>query len=91
MGIHGHTLGYRAKQPGGLDLAGLLDTIEAQLKDAPDRLQWTMNHTLAQIGIEHTEHRARAIEIGERLEAQISVVRERSAGQRRQPARRPPA
>lgn len=57
-----------AKKPGGLDLPGLLDTIEADMKDAPDRLQWAMNHTLAQIGIEHPDHRARAIDIGERLE-----------------------
>jgi 3-methyladenine DNA glycosylase AlkD len=57
-----------AKKPEGLDLAGLLDTIEAEMKDAPDRLQWAMNHCLAQIGIEHPEHRARAIDIGERLQ-----------------------
>jgi 3-methyladenine DNA glycosylase AlkD len=57
-----------AKRPEGLDLGGLLDVIEARLKDAPDRLQWAMNHCLAQIGIEHAEHRARAIDIGERLE-----------------------
>ncbi len=57
-----------AKQPEGLDLGGLLDVIEAELKDAPDRLQWAMNHCLAQIGIEHAEHRARAIDIGERLQ-----------------------
>ncbi|MER6346490.1 DNA alkylation repair protein [Streptomyces sp. NPDC001532] len=57
-----------AKQPEGLDLAGLLDVIEADMKDAPDRLQWAMNHCLAQIGIEHAEYRSRAIGIGERLE-----------------------
>ena len=57
-----------AKKPEGLDLAGLLDVIEARMRDAPDRLQWAMNHCLAQIGIEHAEHRARAIDIGERLE-----------------------
>lgn len=57
-----------AKQPEGLNLAGLLDVIEAEMRDAPDRLQWAMNHCLAQIGIEHAEHRARAIGIGERLE-----------------------
>lgn len=56
-----------AKKPDGLDLAGLLDLIEAEMKDAPDRLQWAMNHCLAQIGIEHAEHRARALAIGERL------------------------
>jgi 3-methyladenine DNA glycosylase AlkD len=57
-----------AKQPGGLDLAGLLDLIESDMKDAPDRLQWAMNHCLAQIGIEHAAHRERAITIGERLQ-----------------------
>jgi 3-methyladenine DNA glycosylase AlkD len=57
-----------ARRPEGLDLPGLLDVIEARMKDAPDRLQWAMNHCLAQIGIEHAEHRARAIDIGERLE-----------------------
>ncbi|GAA3568663.1 DNA alkylation repair protein [Streptomyces osmaniensis] len=57
-----------AKKPAGLDLVGLLDVIEAEMKDAPDRLQWAMNHCLAQIGIEHPEHRARALAIGERLE-----------------------
>ncbi|MFD8691118.1 DNA alkylation repair protein [Streptomyces sp. NPDC059651] len=57
-----------AKKPEGLDLAGLLDVIEAEMKAAPDPLQWAMNHCLAQIGIEHPELRARAIGIGERLE-----------------------
>jgi len=57
-----------AKKPAGLDLVGLLDVIEAEMKAAPDRLQWAMNHCLAQIGIEHPEHRARALAIGERLE-----------------------
>ncbi|MYT40562.1 DNA alkylation repair protein [Streptomyces sp. SID8356] len=57
-----------AKKPEGLDLGGLLDTVEAEMKDAPDRLQWAMNHCLAQIGIHHPEHRARAVAVGERLE-----------------------
>jgi 3-methyladenine DNA glycosylase AlkD len=57
-----------AKSPEGLDLAGLLDLIEAEMKDAPERLQWAMNHCLAQIGIEHAEYRARALAIGERLQ-----------------------
>ncbi|MER7457916.1 DNA alkylation repair protein [Micromonospora sp. NPDC126480] len=56
-----------ARKPEGLDLAGLLDVIEAEMKGAPNRLQWAMNNCLAQIGIEHAEHRARAIDIGERL------------------------
>jgi 3-methyladenine DNA glycosylase AlkD len=57
-----------ANKPEGLDLVKLLDVIEAEMKDAPGRLQWAMNHCLAQIGIEHAEHRARAIAIGERLQ-----------------------
>ena len=57
-----------AKKPEGLDLPGLLDIIEAEMRDAPDRLQWAMNHCLAQIGIEHAGHRSRALDIGERLE-----------------------
>ncbi|MEU5890385.1 DNA alkylation repair protein [Streptomyces sp. NPDC047461] len=57
-----------AKKPEGLDLESLLDVIEADMKDAPDRLQWAMNHCLAQIGIDHPEHRARAIDIGEQLQ-----------------------
>ncbi|SNT01847.1 3-methyladenine DNA glycosylase AlkD [Micrococcales bacterium KH10] len=57
-----------AKKPDGLDLPGLLDIIETQMKDAPDRLQWAMNTCLATIGIEHAALRARALDIGERLE-----------------------
>lgn len=57
-----------AKRPEGLGLDGLLDVIEAGMKDAPDRLQWAMNHCLARIGIEHPAHRARALAIGERLQ-----------------------
>ncbi|MEU8307073.1 DNA alkylation repair protein [Actinomadura sp. NPDC048955] len=56
------------RKPDGLDLDKLLDVIEAEMKDAPDRLQWAMNDCLGNIGIKHEEHRARAIEIGERLE-----------------------
>ncbi|WP_026268362.1 DNA alkylation repair protein [Micromonospora sp. CNB394] len=56
-----------ARNPDGLDLAGLLDVIEAEMATAPDRLQWAMNHCLAQIGIEHAAYRDRAIGIGERL------------------------
>ncbi|MEV4953193.1 DNA alkylation repair protein [Paenarthrobacter nitroguajacolicus] len=56
------------KRPEGLNLVQLLDVIEAEMKGAPDRLQWAMNHCLAQIGIVFPEHRARALDIGERLE-----------------------
>lgn len=57
-----------AKSPEGLDLDELLKLIETQMKDAPDRLQWAMNECLAAIGINHPQLRARAIDIGERLE-----------------------
>lgn len=57
-----------AKRPDVLDLPALLDTIEAEMKAAPDRLQWEMNSTLAAIGIHHPALRAPALAIGERLE-----------------------
>ncbi|WP_461170638.1 DNA alkylation repair protein [Arthrobacter sp. Z1-15] len=56
------------KEPEGLDLPGLLDTIEAEMKATPERLQWAMNTCLAQIGIGHPQLRSRAVSIGERLE-----------------------
>lgn len=56
-----------AKKPEGLDLAALLDRIEAELATADPLPQWTMNNTLANIGIHHPEHRERALAIGERL------------------------
>ncbi|UWF77639.1 MULTISPECIES: DNA alkylation repair protein [Microbacterium] len=57
-----------AKKPEGLDLDGLLDRIERELRDAPAREQWAMNETLATIGIHHPALRDRAIAIGERLQ-----------------------
>lgn len=56
------------KNPEGLDLPGFLDTIESEMKDAPERLQWAMNETLSYIGIENPGLRERAIDIGNRLE-----------------------
>lgn len=56
-----------AKAPDGLDIAALLDRIEAELAGAAPEPQWTMNNTLAAIGIHHPRHRARALAIGERL------------------------
>lgn len=55
------------RKPEGLDLTGLLDVIEAEMSDAPERLQWAMNETLSYIGIENPDLRKRAIDIGERL------------------------
>ena len=56
------------KNADGLDLDALLDHIERQMKKAPAPKQWAMNHCLAEIGIRHPNHRARAIRIGERLQ-----------------------
>ncbi|PCC19006.1 DNA alkylation repair protein [Brevibacterium aurantiacum] len=55
------------KSPEGLDLSGLLDTIEAQMLGADERLQWAMNETLSYIGNENEDLRPRAIDIGNRL------------------------
>ncbi|WIX78199.1 DNA alkylation repair protein [Amycolatopsis carbonis] len=55
------------KASDGLDLGGLLDLIEGEMKDAPERLQWAMNHCLAEVGIRYPELRERAVGIGERL------------------------
>jgi 3-methyladenine DNA glycosylase AlkD len=56
-----------AREPEGLDLTALLDRIEQEMGRAPTTVQWTMNHCLAEIGINHAEHRDRATAIGERL------------------------
>ena len=56
------------KGPEVLDLDALLDRIEAEMKDAPEREQWEMNTTLAMIGIHHPALRERALAIGEELE-----------------------
>ena len=56
-----------AKSPDGLDLPALLDRIEAEMADADPEVQWTMNMTLATIGIHFPKHRKRAIAIGEKI------------------------
>lgn len=55
------------KKPEGLDLSALLDEIEAEMADAPSRLQWAMNFCLGEIGIRNADLRARVLDIGERL------------------------
>jgi 3-methyladenine DNA glycosylase AlkD len=55
------------RDPDGLELAAILDRIEAEMEEAPPQVQWTMNSTLAQIGIQFPDHRERAIAIGEKL------------------------
>ena len=56
------------KRPAGIDRVALLDQIEAEMGAAPEPLQWAMNECLAQIGITDVALRARAIDIGERLQ-----------------------
>lgn len=56
-----------AEDAKGLDLAALLDRIEAEMPKAAPEVQWTMNSCLAKIGINHPALRARALAIGEKL------------------------
>ena len=56
-----------AKSPDGLDVAALLDRIEKEMAGAVPEVQWTMNSTLATIGIHFPKLRKRAIAIGEKL------------------------
>jgi 3-methyladenine DNA glycosylase AlkD len=56
-----------AKDADGLDLPGLLDRIESEMGSADPVVQWTMNSTLATIGIHFPKLRKRAIAIGEKL------------------------
>ena len=55
------------RSPDGLDLPALLTRIESQMATAPPAAQWTMNSTLAEIGIHFPQHRKRALAIGESL------------------------
>lgn len=56
-----------AKEPEGMDLPALLDRIEKEMVEAEAEVQWTMNNTLAAIGIHTPKLRKRAIAIGEKL------------------------
>jgi len=56
-----------AKNPEGLDLPALLTRIESEMAGADPEVQWTMNNTLAAIGIHFPQHRKRAVAIGEKL------------------------
>lgn len=56
-----------AKHPDGLDLPALLERIESEMAKAAPEVQWTMNTTLATIGIHVPKLRKRAIAIGEKL------------------------
>jgi 3-methyladenine DNA glycosylase AlkD len=50
-----------------LDLPALLDRIEKEMPKAKPEVQWTMNNTLAAIGIHHPDLRERAIAMGEKI------------------------
>ena len=56
-----------AKSPDGLDLPALLACIESEMAGADPEVQWTMNMTLATIGIHFRKHRKRALAIGEKI------------------------
>jgi 3-methyladenine DNA glycosylase AlkD len=56
-----------AKNRDGLDLPLLLERIKAEMVDAAPEVQWTMNNTLAAIGIYVPELREQAVAIGETL------------------------
>jgi len=56
-----------AKHPDGLNIGELLDELESNMLHAPSLVQWTMNFTLAEIGIHHPGFRDRAMSIGEKL------------------------
>lgn len=55
------------KSPKGLDLTALLDRIESEMGSADSVVQWTMNSSLAEIGIHFPKLRKRALAIGETL------------------------
>ena len=56
-----------ADNPEILDIPAILNRLESEMGKAAPEVQWTMNFTLAQIGIHFPEHRKRAIDIGESL------------------------
>lgn len=61
------TAGLVVRNPDAVDVVKLLDRLEKEMPKAPREVQWTMNTTLAYIGINHPKLRKRAIDIGEKL------------------------
>ena len=55
------------KNPELVDISALLDRIEKEMASTDPVAQWTMNFSLVEIGINHPEHRQRALDIGEKL------------------------
>jgi 3-methyladenine DNA glycosylase AlkD len=69
------------KNADGLDLGGLLDQIEVEMKDAPAPKQWPMNHCLAEIGIRHPPY-ARAPSALAKSSRFSSTIRRRRVARR---------
>ncbi|MGC4041841.1 MAG: DNA alkylation repair protein [Flavobacterium sp.] len=61
------TSGAVARNPQLVNIPALLDRIESEMATAAPEVQWTMNSTLAAIGINHPQYRERALAIGEKL------------------------
>jgi len=61
------TSGCVVRNPDLIDFPAILDRIESEMPKAAPEVQWTMNSTLANIGIHYPEYRDRALAIGERL------------------------
>ncbi|WP_316736479.1 DNA alkylation repair protein [Pedobacter aquatilis] len=61
------TSGRVSRNREGINIEALLVRIEKEMLTAAPEVQWTMNTTLAQIGINHPQHRERALMIGESL------------------------
>lgn len=61
------TAGRIARKPEGLDVTALLDRLAAEMPEAAPEVQWTMNTTLAYIGIHFPEYRSRALSMGEQM------------------------
>jgi 3-methyladenine DNA glycosylase AlkD len=57
----------KTKGADGLDAAALLDRIEKELPKAQPEVQWTMNNTLAAIGIHYPKLRPRVVALGEKI------------------------
>jgi 3-methyladenine DNA glycosylase AlkD len=56
-----------AKNPEMVDIPSLLNRIESEMAVTSPVIQWTMNFSLAEIGINHPVYRDRAVRIGEKL------------------------
>jgi 3-methyladenine DNA glycosylase AlkD len=61
------TAGLVNKGGAGLDLEALLKRIEKEMPKAKPEVQWTMNNTLAAIGIREARLRKRVLAIGEKI------------------------